>query len=155
MTETYQHNLDMVSSAFWTRQFGRMLDHLCIPGQIVTTESEMVMTNKDELFVLAADYRDRLIALGVRSYHRVCLRADYAPRCEDMILGQHETYLLGDDATKIDSFSSHMTLMHVDGKWKGIRIGNLASNKRFCFFGDDFAQDQRTAFAALSKDRAV
>jgi hypothetical protein len=148
----YQRNLDAVSEAVWTGDLALILRHIAIPNQMLTNDAEYVIASPDEMLILVTDFRAELTRLGADSYRRICRTADFVPGQDDLIVGQHETFILKNGTPLRPPYLNDMTLIRsADGLWRGCRIEARATNAgMLMIISPDMAAAQRRELQRLS-----
>lgn len=146
----YQHNLDVVSHALWVGDLALMLRHIALPNQMLTQDAEIVITSADEMLILMTEFREVLRNLGADHYMRVCLGASFLSPAGDIIVGQHNAYILRQGTLLRPVYANDMTLiLGTDGQWRGVRIEARACNTDYPILSPDMAADQRRALQRL------
>ncbi|MCU0903362.1 MAG: hypothetical protein MUE83_05750 [Tabrizicola sp.] len=140
----YQANLDAVSTALWTADLQLALQHLALPNQTVTADAEYVMTSPDDVHIILTEFLAGLRAMGADNYLRVCRSARFMTANEDMIVGEHDTFLLREGQLLRPPYLNIMTLIRsVDGRWLGCRIEAAERNTAVPIISPDMAVAQQ------------
>lgn|GEM_PF-976420 len=140
----YQANLDAVSKALWTADVKLALDHLALPNQIVTADAEYVMTSPDDVHIILTDFLAGLRAMGADSYLRVCRGARFMSSTKDVIVGEHDTFLLQSGKLLRPPYLNVMTLVRsAEGRWLGCRVEATERNTAVPIISPDLAIAQR------------
>ena len=140
----YQANLDAVSRALWTSDLQLALRHLALPSQTVTADTEYVMTSPDDVHIIMTDFVAGLRAMGADSYLRVCRGARYTTADRDVIVGEHDTFLLNGDRLLRPPYLNVMTLIQsAEGRWLACRIEAVEHNSVVPIISPDLALAQQ------------
>lgn len=140
----YQANLDAVSKALWTADLQLALEHLAIPNQTVTADAEYVMTSPDDVHIILTEFLAGLRAMGADSYLRVCRSARFMGASEDVIVGEHDTFLLKSGKVLRPPYLNVMTLVRsTEGRWLGCRIEAAEHNTAVPIISPDMAIAQQ------------
>ncbi|MGL4238908.1 hypothetical protein [Tabrizicola sp.] len=146
----YQANLDAVSEAVWAGDLPTVLRHVAIPHQMLTEDAEFVIASADEMLILMTDFRAGLIRMGADSYLRVCRNAGFLPGQDDVITGQHDTFVLNEGVALRPPYLNDMTLIRsADGLWRACRIEARARNDGLPIISPDMAAAQRRELRQL------
>ncbi|MEC3862476.1 hypothetical protein VK792_14380 [Mesobacterium sp. TK19101] len=149
--DIYQANLDAVTRALWTRDLELMLRHLAIPNMMLTADREIVLSSALEMEIAMNDFRDHLGRLGAQEYHRVCKDAVFLDKDRQTLAGRHVTYILREGEQIMAPYWNDMTLLLIDGQWKGTRIESTACNAAFPIICDDMARGQKSEIASRTR----
>jgi hypothetical protein len=140
----YQANLDAVSKALWTSDLQLALEHLALPNQTVTADAEYVMTSPDDVYIILTDFLAGLRAMGADSYLRVCRSARFTAATGDVIVGEHDTFLLRSGELLRPPYLNIMTLVRsAEGRWLGCRIEAAEHNTAVPIISPDLAIAQQ------------
>jgi hypothetical protein len=140
----YQANLDAVSKALWTLDLRLALRHLALPNQTVTADAEYVVTSPDDLLIIMTDFVAGLRAMGADSYLRVCRSARFTTAERDVIVGDHDTFLLKDGQPLRPPYLNVMTLVRTsEGNWLACRIEAAEHNAVVPIISPDLARAQQ------------
>jgi hypothetical protein len=140
----YQANLDAVSRALWTEDLALALEHLALPNQTLTADAEYVMTSPDDVHIILTEFLAGLRAMGADSYLRVCRNARFMTPKEDVIVGEHDTFLLNGGELLRPPYLNVMTLVRsADGRWRGCRIEAIEHNTAVPIISPDLALAQQ------------
>ena len=140
----YQANLDAVSKALWTSDLQLALQHLALPNQTVTADTEYVMTSPDDVHIIMTDFLDGLRALGADAYLRVCRGARFTTADRDVIVGEHDTFLLKEGQPLRPPYLNVMTLVRsTDDRWLACRIEAVEHNSVVPIISPDLARAQQ------------
>lgn len=140
----YQRNLDAVSRALWTEDLALALEHLALPNQTVTADTEYVMTSPDDVHIILTEFLAGLRAMGADSYLRVCRRARFTTAKADVIVGEHDTFLMRGGQPLRPPYLNIMTLVRsADGRWRGCRIEASEHNSAVPIISPDMAVAQQ------------
>lgn len=153
----YQANLDEVSKALWTSDLQLALRHLALPNQTLTADAEYVMTSPDDVHIIMTDFLAGLRAMGADSYLRVCRTARFTTADRDVIVGEHDTFLLKEGQPLRPPYLNVMTLVRsTDGLWRACRIEAVEHNSVVPIISPDLARaqqrDLQKRFRNLKKD---
>jgi hypothetical protein len=149
----YQANLDAVSKALWTADLQLALDHLALPNQTVTADAEYVMTSPDDLHIILTEFLAGLRALGADSYLRVCRSARFMAATQDVIVGEHDTFLLKAGQLLRPPYLNVMTLVRsAEGRWLGCRIEAAEHNTAVPIISPDLAIAQQRDLQSRFRD---
>lgn len=138
----YQENLDQVSAALWDRDLDLLLDHIGIPNRMATSDREIVISSREEMLVAMNDFRDFLADLGATEYRRVARSARFAPFAWDTIMGAHDTFITRNGEALRPPIAAGMTLLRIDGRWKGVFIASDIHNALVPYVAEDMAEGQ-------------
>lgn len=141
--EIYQDNLDAVSRALWDRDLDFMLVHIALPNMMITLDSTVVIRTRAEMEEAMLHFRNHLANIGVGAYHRIANSAGFLPGRRDTIVGLHDTYIMRGGAFVVEPIPNQMTLLKIDGLWKGARIEAMTRNSDCPFVSPDMAVRQR------------
>jgi hypothetical protein len=142
--EIYQTNLDAVSRALWTEDLALALEHLALPNQTVTADAEYVITSPDDVHIILTEFLAGLRAMGADSYQRVCRGARFMTPKEDVIVGEHDTFLLNGGTLLRPPYLNIMTLIRsADGRWRACRIEAIEHNTAVPIISPDMALAQQ------------
>lgn len=140
----YQANLDAVSKALWTSDLKLALEHLALPNQTVTADAEYVMTSPDDVLIIMTDFVAGLRAMGADSYLRVCRSARFTTADRDVIVGEHDTFLLSGGQQLRPPYLNVMTLVRsAKGRWLACRIEAMERNSIVPIISPDLALAQQ------------
>jgi hypothetical protein len=140
----YQANLDAVSRALWTNDLDLALQHLAIPNLTMTADTEFVVASVDDMHIILTDFLAGLRAMGADSYLRVCRSAAFVTAKSDVIVGEHDTYLLQNGKVLRPPYLNVMTLvLSSDGRWRGCRIEAVERNSDVPIISPDLAVAQQ------------
>jgi hypothetical protein len=149
----YQANLDAVSRALWAEDLALALEHLAIPNQTVTADAEFVVTSPDELFIIMTEFRAGMRAMGADSYLRVCRSAGFTTPKRDVIVGEHDTFLLAAGQQLRPPYLNIMTLVRgTDGRWRACRVEAAEHNSAVPIISPDLAAAQQRDLLRVFKD---
>jgi hypothetical protein len=146
---TYQTNLDAVSQALWDRDLAQILRHIALPNMMLTEDAELVISSADEMQIVATEFRDHLDRLGADAYVRICRQAAFVPGSRTMIMGMHDTFILRDGVPVIAPLKNRMTLLLIDGCWRGARLEVETRNTDCPILSPDLAAAQRRELQRL------
>ena len=139
----YQANLDAVSKALWTADLKLALEHLALPNQTVTADAEYVMTSPDDVHIILTEFLAGLRKMGADSYLRVCRSARFTTAERDVIVGEHDTFLLNGGQLLRPPYLNVMTLIRsAEGRWLGCRIEAAERNSIVPIISPDLARAQ-------------
>ena len=139
----YQANLDAVSKALWTADLKLALQHLALPNQTVTADAEYVMTSPDDVHIILTEFLAGLRKMGADSYLRVCRSARFTTAERDVIVGEHDTFLLNGDVQLRPPYRNVMTLVRSEkGRWLACRIEAAERNSIVPIISPDLARAQ-------------
>lgn len=140
----YQANLDAVSRALWTSDLQLALTHLALPNQTVTADTEYVMTSPDDLHIIMSEFLAGLRSLGADGYLRVCRGARFTTADRDVIVGEHDTFLLAGGQSLRPPYLNVMTLVRSSGgQWLACRIEAVEHNSVVPIISPDLARAQQ------------
>lgn len=140
----YQANLDAVSKALWTSDLQLALRHLALPNQTMTADTEYVMTSPDDVHIIMTEFAAGLRAMGADSYLRVCRGARFTTTERDVIVGEHDTFLLGGGQPLRPPYLNVMTLIRsAEGHWLACRIEAVEHNSVVPIISPDLARAQQ------------
>jgi hypothetical protein len=140
----YQANLDLVSKALWASDLQLALKHLALPNQTVTADTEYVMTSPDDVHIIMTDFVAGLRAMGADSYLRVCRGARFTTSDRDVIVGEHDTFLLAGSQLLRPPYLNVMTLVRSsEGRWLACRIEAVEHNTVVPIISPDLARAQQ------------
>lgn len=156
----YQDNLDAVSKALWTTDLTLALQHLALPNQTVTADTEYVMTSPDDVLIILTDFLAGLREMGADSYLRVCRSARFTTTGRDVIVGEHATFLLAAGQVLRPPYLNVMTLVRsVEGRWLACRIEAVEHNAVVPIISSDLAlaqaRDRQEWFRAIRNGSPV
>lgn len=127
-TDIYQAHLDAVSEALWAREFDTLLEHIHFPSFIETDDEMLRIDTPDAYLPSLGSFRRKLETLGATAYHRLCREAVFANDDPNRIEGVHETFALNGATPVMQPYLNHMTLIRIDGRWRGAGIRSATSN---------------------------
>lgn len=145
----YQANLDAVSNALLSGDMMGMADGLAIPNSVLTEDSAMIVRSIDEQVIIATEFREHLLAMGMDGYVRTCIAAYFLRGRSDMIVGMHETRITKGGVLLRPTYLNRMTLIQMGNRWKGILIESDVSNEDLTILSPDLAESQRRELTRL------
>lgn len=145
----YQANLDAVSDALLRGDIKGMADGLAMPNSVLTEDSAMIVRSIDEQVIIATEFREYLLGLGMDGYVRTCIAAHFLRGRSDMIVGMHETRITKRGVLLKPAYLNRMTLIHSGNRWKGILIESDISNEDLTILSPDLAESQRRELTRL------
>jgi hypothetical protein len=117
---------------------------LALPNQTVTADAEYVMTSPDDVHIILTDFLAGLRAMGADNYLRVCRGARFLAGKEDVIVGEHDTFLMRAGEVLRPPYLNVMTLVRSeDGRWLGCRIEAAERNTAVPIISPDMALAQQ------------
>lgn len=150
----YQANLDAVSKALWTSDLQLALKHLALPNQTVTADTEYVMTSPDDVHIIMTEFVAGMRAMGADSYLRVCRGARFTTTDRDVIVGEHDTFLLNRGELLRPPYLNVMTLVRSsDERWLACRIESVEHNSVVPIISPDLALAQQRDLQRRFLDR--
>lgn len=120
--DIYQRHLDLVTGAFWDRDFATVVLETRFPHRMATSDGIEEITSPTAFREVAEIYRDRLDKMGATAFLRVCKAAAYAEGRDDRIDGVHKVYILAGGRQLIPAYFSELILLKEDGSWRGAGI---------------------------------
>jgi hypothetical protein len=146
----YQANLDIVSKALWSGDLDVMLRHIALPNQMLTEDAEFVITSADDMYIVMTDFLSELKRMGADSYLRVCRNAAFVPGQDEIIVGQHDTFILKDGVALGPPYLNDMTLiLSEDGDWRAVRVEARSRNAGVPIISPDMAAAQQRELQRL------
>jgi hypothetical protein len=118
----YQSHLDIVSQAFWERDWDTICDHLAPRNSLRTLDAAYATQNHTEMRMSYQSLRNSIEIAGAQAYHRICLEADFECDAGTRIIGRHRTYVLSGRTSVLPPYESDMTLELKDHRWIGVAI---------------------------------
>lgn len=127
----YQGVLDAISQAMWSGDDAGVLAHLALPNRMGARDDMRLFETPDTLLDTVRRFRQGLVAMGVRDFHRICNKADFDPANAERITGNHTTHLLAGGTYVLEPILNEMTLIRRGGKWLGAENRSLVESDHY------------------------
>ncbi len=145
--EIYQGHLDIVTEAFWARNFDNVRPHMLLPGTMRLKDVAREISDWDGRRALFDDQRDGLDAMGATEYHRLVVEAAFST--PDRIEGSHLSYVIRGGSLVVSPYLSRMPLVRTPAGWKAHGIDTDVSN------ADTFALGRRVERILKEKEQSL